>query len=126
MSETHGNKDIATLGAATRFGAEKGPDPVEAAQKAQPWSIRNSIRRFGLMNLDELKEAYKDPRTKSNELVAIRKFMKAMAGDVKAMQQLEESVDGKLVETKVEVRADSYADLLQQAEEARRNGIKPE
>jgi hypothetical protein len=126
MSNPEGHKDIAIFGAATRFGAENGPDPVESAHKAQPWSIRNSIRRYGLMSMEELQEAYKDKRTKANELVAIRKFIKAMAGDVKAMQQLEESVDGKLVETKVEVRADSYADLLQQAEEARRNGIKPE
>ncbi len=109
-----------------RFGEPGGADPAEAARKGTPWSIRNSIRRFGLMSLEELQKAYKDPRTKTNELVAIRKFMKAMQGDVKAMQQLEESVDGKLVETKIEVKTDSYADLLQQADEARRNGIKPQ
>ena len=52
--------------------------------------------------------------------------MVARAGDVRAMDKIEESIDGKLVETKIEVRTDSYADLLQQAEEARRNGIKPQ
>lgn len=120
------NKNPITRLQGHRFGEEGGADPAEAARKAAPWSIRNSIRRYGLMSMEELQDAYKDKRTKANELVAIRKFMSALKGDVRAMQQLEESLDGKLVETKVEVRADSYADLLQQAEEARRNGIKPE
>ncbi len=109
-----------------RFGDEGGADPAEAARKASPWSVRNSIRRFGMMDDETLKEAAKDPRRNQLELIAIKKIMVARAGDVRAMDKIEESIDGKLVETKIEVRTDSYADLLQQAEEARRNGIKPQ
>lgn len=121
-----GNPNIAKYGEATHFGKETNEDPAEAARKASPWSVRNSIRRFGMMDNETLKEAAEDPRRTQLEHIAIKKIMVARSGDVRAMDKIEESIDGKLVETKIEVRTDSYADLLQQAEEARRNGIKPQ
>lgn len=108
-----------------RFGEEGGADPADAARKASPWSIRNSLRRFGMMTTEELKEAYQDPRRTQHELIAIKKILTALKGDVRAMDKIEESVDGKLVETKVEVRTDSYAALVREAAEmakARKNG----
>jgi hypothetical protein len=129
MSE--GNKDIAKHGEATRFGAERGPDPAEAVNKrneefGHPNSIRGSIRRIACLRRSELADMVKDENLSMAQVVAVSKYQKAMKGDVKAMKELEDSVDGKLVETKIEVKTDSYADLLQQAEEARRNGIRPQ
>lgn len=75
------------------------------------------------MSQEQLKEFAQDPNLTTAELLAVKKFMIATGADkkypnVKAMKELEESVDGKLVETKVEVTTDSYADLVRQAADA--------
>ena len=48
---------------------------------------------------------------------AIKKLMVARKGNVKAMDKIEDSIDGKLVEKKVEIRTDSYAALMKEAAE---------
>lgn len=118
MTGEHGKpaQEIIEIGKKTQFGQEDGADPAEAARKASPWSIRMSIRRFGLMDQETLEEAARDPNRSQFELIAIKKILVARKGNTTAMQQLEESVDGKLVEKKVEVKTDSYAALVAAAE----------
>lgn len=111
------NQEIIAAGEATRFGQADGADPSEAAKKAAPWSVRNSIRRFGLMDNETLQEAMQDPRRTQLELIAIQKLLVARKGNIMAAQQIEDSVDGKLVEKKVEVKTDSYAAMVKEAAE---------
>ena len=111
------NKDIVEIGKATQFGQEGGADPAEAAKQAAPWSVRNSIRRFGMMDNEMLHEAMNDPRRTQLELIAISKLLAARKGNIMASQQIEDSVDGKLVEKKVEIKTDSYAAMVKEAAE---------
>ena len=87
-----------------RFGEKGGADPKEAQKKKT--SIRAATRRFAAMDVGDAVSLSKD-KDEFNKLslaqaVALSKFKKALSGDVRAMQQLEDSVDGKLVERKVE------------------------
>jgi len=106
------NKDIVEAGKKTQFGQEGGADPKEAREKSSPWSIRMATKRIARMTVTEAK-AMAD---RKNELtmaqaVAAMKFQRALNGDVRAMQQLEDSIDGKLVEKRVEAKT-SLEDLV--------------
>lgn len=120
-------QEIIEAGKDTRFGSERGADPTEAVNTrnedhGHPNSIRSSIRRIACLTQAELKELANDPRLTMAQTVAVRKFMAACGKfpNIKAMKELEDSVDGKLVEKKIEVTTDSYADLLKQATDADR------
>lgn len=92
------NFNIIEFGKNTRFGASNGIHPKVARRMGNaPWSVRNAIRRIAAMDVKDFKKL-----AKSNEnmtfayAVAIVKFQKAMSGDLNAMQQIEDTVDGKL------------------------------
>lgn len=111
-----------------RFGEPGGADPAEATLEGNPkWSIRQAIRRIGTLTRAELQELAKDENLTMAQLVAVKKYLAATGSrpNIKAMDKLEDSVDGKLVERKVEVRTDSYAALVAAAAEmdkAEKNG----
>lgn len=111
-----GNPDI------VKHSKPFGPDnPPAKCGNRKPWSIRNAVRKIlaSPLCVDKLKTAQGraelfDPvniakelfgnstRTLTPaELIAVKKIQVALAGDVKAMQQLEDSADGKLVEKRI-------------------------
>lgn len=100
----------------TAFGSPGGPDP-RAAQKAsvakaqETRSVRAAIRRFAGYTIEELQSMSRKRNIPAAHMLAIAKFQKAISGDVKAMQQIEESIDGKLVEKKVEAKV-TLAELV--------------
>lgn len=103
-----------------RFGEAGGADPAAATLEGNPkWSIRNAIRHIGTMTRAELQALAQDENLTMAQLVAVKKYLAATGNkpNIKAMDKLEDSVDGKLVEKKVEVRTDSYAALMKEAEE---------
>jgi len=107
-----------------RFGEPGGADPAEAAAKSPRNSIRSAVRRIGAMDDETLAHYCKEGKLSQSQKLALKKFSLAIKdGDIRAMQQLEESIDGKLVETKVEVVADSYAALVLEA--AQLDGKEP-
>jgi hypothetical protein len=99
-----GNKDIATIGEATQFGAEGGANPSEAAAKSNGGSIRGAVRRIAHMHPDDAKKLAdpNSPQATMALIVAATKYQRALKGDVRAMQQLEDSIDGKLVEKQIQ------------------------
>lgn len=103
-----------------RFGEAGGADPATATLEGNPkWSIRHAIRHIGTLTRAELQTLAQDPDLTMAQLVAVKKYLSATSNrpNIKAMDKLEDSVDGKLVEKKVEVRTDSYAALMKEAEE---------
>lgn len=126
---------ITTVGHSTRFGAENGPNPSEAAKKrneqSNPTSVRQALRRLAGMEIEigipptpqDIAAAFgnKGKKITMAQMVAYKKFtMAIITGDVKAMQQIEDSIDGKLVNTNINAEA-SVADLIAQARKELRN-----
>lgn len=121
---------IATVGHSTRFGAKDGPDPSEAGKKSQekignPMSVREALRRIATFEI----EVGKPPKPQDiaamfsrggnrmtmAQMMAYRKFTKAIIeGDVKAMQQIEESLDGKVPNVNLNTET-SLAELIAEA-----------
>lgn len=85
-----------------RFGAPGGPDPSEAGKRGGG-SVRAAIRRIAFMHPEDARDMIKRADKDMTMAIAIAaaKFQKALKGDTKAMQQLEDSIDGKLVEKQV-------------------------
>ncbi len=99
-------------GAHTRFGQPGGPDPQEArAKQVNPSSVRAQVRRIAALTRTEFKQAYDSNAATMAMIVAASKYQKAVKGDVKAMQQIEDSVDGKLADRKIEAQV-TLADLV--------------
>ena len=90
-------------GKETQFGGPRG-------NKRGNGSIRGNIRRLAHMHPEDAQDLIGKAETMA-ELIAARKYQVALSGDVKAMQQLEDSVDGRLVEKKVEAEV-TLADLV--------------
>lgn len=123
MSDDLPNPNIVEAGKATQFGAENGPDPVEAGKKGghTGGSIRASIRRLAAQDIDLTRNlthtdivkmfGRNQGKVSMAQALAAAKFQKALKGDVKAMAQLEDSVDGKLVEKRIEAEV-TLADLV--------------
>ncbi len=106
--------DITTVGHQTRFGA--GQDASAAGKRAREMtgsnaSVRAALRRIGTLECDiertptaqEILDCFGSNGRKitMNQRIALRKYMLAVAGDVKAMQQIEDSIDGKLANTTI-------------------------
>lgn len=93
-----GNPDIVEIGKNTRFGAPNGVNPKIARQKGNaPWSVRNAIRRIAAMDVGDFDLFIRQPNNVTLAYaVAIKKFQKAINGDLNAMQQIEDAIDGKL------------------------------
>ena len=101
-----GNPNIIEIGKNTRFGAHGGVNPRKARWTgAEPWSIRNAIRRMAAMHIKDFENMTQSKELTMAQAVAAAKWKKALAGDIRAMQQLEDSVDGKLTEKKAEAQA---------------------
>lgn len=101
-----GNPNIVEYGVNTRFGQPGGADPSAAARKSNKGgSIRTAVRRIACMPVEQLEGLLKSPKARSRlsvaELTAIYKFRAVMQGNVKAMQQVTDDVDGKLVQKQV-------------------------
>jgi hypothetical protein len=82
------SSEIAEAGRGTRFG-QSGTDPVGAAKKGQPWSIRNAIRRA-------VTRARQDGKPTAHA-VAETLIEMALDGDLRACEVLIEPVDGKVL-----------------------------
>ncbi len=92
-----GNPKIAEYGQRTRFGQKGGPDPSLLAKTRNPSSIKAALRRIAAMDFDDFDCFLKEPdKVTLAYATAIQKFQKALEGDVNAMQQLEDAIDGKL------------------------------
>lgn len=103
MSE-YTKEQLIENGKATQFGQPGGPVPAEAAKGKNPHSIRNAVRRVGAMDVDQalaISSAPNRGKLSMVEAVALAKFKQALAGNVMAMHQLENSIDGKLVDKQV-------------------------
>lgn len=115
MSKSNkGNPDIVKY--KKDFGSEGGADPSEAgklgAKKTN--SIRKAVRRIAAMEVGfamSLTEKQVMEKLTMAEAVALSKFRAALGGDVKAMKELEDSVDGKIVEQRVHAEV-TLADLV--------------
>jgi len=107
---------IETVGHDTRFGAKNGPDPSAAAKKARATggsraSVREALRRIGTLEFEigkpptpeQISACFEMDGRKItfNQAIALQKYKQAMAGDVKAMQQIEDSIDGKLANNQI-------------------------
>ncbi len=113
-----GNKDIAEAGKATRFGQPGGPDPKAAREKqVNPASIRMGIKRLMAREIDPDKDIASQmtpevrlrylagPQGKVTEAMIMSIAAVKQAGDnFKAMANIIDQVDGKLVEKKVEAQ----------------------
>lgn len=114
MSDEH---HLVEAGKATRFGQPGGPDPREARAKVErnPSSIRTAIRRLMAREIDlnkplpeqmtpEVRLKYlAGPNGKATEAMIMAMKSVTQAGDsFKAMANIIDQVDGKLVEKKVE------------------------
>lgn len=120
MSE--GNPNIAEIGKNYGFGAPNGTDPREARAKANPpWSVRHAIKRIAAcpdLDIDrgapslmrQIKTKVFNGKMSGGEILAAQKFIQAMT-NYKAMKEVTEDIDGKLVERKVEAKV-SLADLV--------------
>lgn len=106
-----GNPDIVKYGERTRFGQPNGPDPSIIAKNKNPSSIRAAIRRIAAMEVDQFQQVLKKREMTLAQAIAIRKFQKALVGDLKAMQQLEDAIDGKLTKKATEACA-TLVDLV--------------
>lgn len=113
------------------FG-EPGNDPRAARAKSKPWSIRNAIKRVANMNAEEIAQMMKDPNLTMAQLVALTKFQMATKGrNVKAQQQIEDSVDGRIVQASVsanislaEIIAKSYDKKYLESDEPDESGVE--
>jgi hypothetical protein len=126
------NPNIVEAGKETQFGQPDGVDPKEARAKGDPdrHSIRRQITRItGLeigdfLDLKSQKEifiqaaqklGYKSEKNMTYaQVIAVRKLSLAIAGNVKAMKEIEDSVDGKLVEKRMESKV-SLEDLVNES-----------
>jgi hypothetical protein len=120
-----GNSNIAILGMDTQFGKEHGPDPSTAArrknQEAHTSSVRLALRRLAgaefdvaqSLTLEELVKKFGREGTviSGAQMLAARKFLLALKGNVSLMQQVTDDIDGKLVQASVEART-TLADLV--------------
>lgn len=132
-----GNPNIADIGKDTRFGADGGADPVEAASTSH--SVRKSIRRMVAAKIDSdvmdgkkkitgeiiAREIFGNSKKELSfgEALAARKIQLALAGNARMMKEIEDSVDGKLVEKKVETTASSLAELINAAEQMEKEAM---
>ncbi len=110
-----GNPNITEHSKGHRFGDEGHTDPREAQKKAsKPWSIRNGVRRIAGSEFDvgpdappfgdQLNQVFGGTsRMTGAQIAAVKKFSQAM-NDVKAMENLTNDIDGKLIERKVEAK----------------------
>ena len=134
MANDNGNPDIAKIAKENDngFGGENGADPKEARAKGDPdrHSIRRQITRItGLeigdfLDLKSQKEIFTQAAKKLGysseknmtyaQVIAVRKLSLAIAGNVKAMKEIEDSVDGKLVEKRMESKV-SLEDLVNES-----------
>lgn len=109
-----GNPNIAKYAEGHRFGDKGGADPVAAGSKGGKTSIRKSVRRIAGMTVEHamsLTDKEILQKLSMAEAVALHKFKRALSGDVRAMQQLEDSVDGKVVEQRIHAEV-TLADLV--------------
>lgn len=128
------NPNIVAAGQASQFGTEKN-DPKKARESGpvDRYSVRRAIKRITgaqvvpAMNIPDKHEreiAFRDLIAKElgydpielslGMLMAIKKYQMALMGDVKAMESIENSVDGKLVEHKVETQV-TWGELVEAA-----------
>lgn len=133
-----GNKDIALIGKAYQFGAEKGPDPTEAIkkrnEKGHPGEIRVALKRLACAEIDitrtptaeDMARIFGKGGTKVTmaQMAAIMKFQQAMK-NYKAMDTLIDHVDGKQIERKVEATV-TLADLVTRSYELEDKADEPD
>src|SRR5436190_653334 len=122
---TRGNAQIAALGRYTQFGKERGHDPSAAACKksreAHAASVRLALRRLAIadfdisqpITLEELvtKFGREGMAISGAQMLAARKFLLALKGNVGLLQQVTDDIDGKQVQATVEART-TLADLV--------------
>lgn len=129
--------DVTKVSHSTRFGAESGLSPSEAGRistekHGSPASVRQALRRLASLEVEFGKSPQPEQISKifgcetgkatMAQMLAFRKFTRAIKdGDVKAMQQIEDSLDGKLPTTNVNAET-SLADLISAA----RRGMRDE
>lgn len=113
------------LGTATQFGKERGPDPSAAATKKNneqhAQSIRVALRRLATadfditkpLTLEELVTKFGRDGTviTGAQMLAARKFLMALKGDVRLLQQVTDDIDGKQVQAVAEAKI-TLADLV--------------
>lgn len=67
------------------------------ARLKNPQSIRVALRRFAAMSALDFRKVIQSPQNLTMaQIIAAKKFQKAMAGDLNVMQQIENAIDGKL------------------------------
>lgn len=104
MSDSR-NPNIKEDNKATRFGEPGGPDPraAQAMRKSDAWSVRRSIRFLARQEVDpeqDASEAYKfNQKTVTRaQRIAMKTLRKADEGDSRAIDQVIDNIDGKLVQ----------------------------
>lgn len=116
-----GNPDIVKHAEGYRYGDPGGADPSESAKSGKPWSIRNAVRRICAAEFDmspdaptvdeQIKKLFRGKMT-GGQIAAVRKFAQAMK-DFRAMENLTNDVDGKLVErNETTLKGDLAAELI--------------
>lgn len=112
----NGHPDIKQIGMNSRFGAEGGADPREAAKKRKiSWrSVRRATQRIaGLEFTEESKPTAatitrmmgKPGTITGAQIAAIRLFELVSKGNLKAIKEFTEQVDGKLVQKSIQASA---------------------
>ena len=100
-----GNPDITEQTKEYRFGKDGHADPVAAAKKARPWSIRNQIRYLAAQEVsaEETNEsAYKlKGKVTRAQRIAMKLLQKADEGDAKAIDTAIENIDGKVAQPNI-------------------------
>lgn len=125
-----GNPNIAQCAIGYRFGEPGGADPSEASKMgARPYEIRRALKKIARTIFDVTEGAptfEKQVRDifggemSGAELAAVRKFMQAMK-DYRAMENLTNDIDGKLVERRIESRV-TLAELVTGSYESLESG----
>lgn len=149
------NSNLAEHSKATQFGQPNGVDPKLARAIAKPGSVRNALRRIGAQRTGSEQDMTPEkiaamlyPGAKlagltMAERVAVKKFQVAvLEGNTSAMDKIEESIDGKLIQPTMNadfdvIRNMSDEELLEYANRINgfnsvtngssgQNGIEPE
>lgn len=112
MVNYRGNPNIAEHGKATRFGTGRNSPHAARAKASDPWSIRRAMRLLAGMTVGELEElATNADELTAAQAVAIAKICKALNGNVRAMQQVTDDIDGKSTDSTVSTKV-TLADLV--------------
>lgn len=120
--DSKGNPDIYKY--AKKFGDPDGPDPSEAAKARHRGSVRHAIRVAAgkpcvdlenpTMGPDDMLALFgykRGDKLSPAQVIAARKITAAMAGNLRAMQQIEESIDGKPEQMQIQATM-TYEELL--------------